>query len=126
MKKLLWNKTKSSAIPHVAESTVGGSSVVTVVPRFRDARLAELVARHLRSQREDAIRKITDDDDDDDNSHKDDDQDDALRDGVDETPPARCQDAGKHKAPTEKSGECETCGQDTARRCAYLQSRLVL
>ncbi|KAI0853036.1 hypothetical protein F5Y00DRAFT_130748 [Daldinia vernicosa] len=107
VKKLQSQVTKSlrhntKPRPHVKESTVGGSSIATVVPHTEDQHLATLIRNHLQTDREHSIlrapiiRPISP----------------QSEDTLSETP-SRSRLPVEH----ETEGECKTCDNITSRRC---------
>ncbi|KAK3375576.1 hypothetical protein B0T24DRAFT_616552 [Lasiosphaeria ovina] len=112
MRNLILNKKKDH-LAHVAESTVGGSSVATAVRQFGNQHLMDLVSRHLESQREAAMARSTTTDNTE--THLDD-----IREEPPESDFGR-QDDGAVPDPNQEStaGECEICETETARRCSF-------
>ena len=118
MKRLLLRKKKGRAIPQVAESSVGGSSVATTIPQFVDAHLARLVMRHLQSEREDVRRSVADKNKDKDHigDNEGNGADILQIVGNNNSPVAPHTDGD----PAESTGVCDTCDLiETSRRCSY-------
>ncbi|KAK0735080.1 hypothetical protein B0T26DRAFT_690770 [Lasiosphaeria miniovina] len=112
MRNLILNKKKDH-LAHVAESTVGGSSVASTVRRFGDQHLMDLVSRHLESQREAAMTRSAATDDTE--SHLDH----IIEEPLDSDFGRQDESAVLDPNHDSTAGECEICETETTRRCSF-------
>ncbi|KAK0666022.1 hypothetical protein QBC41DRAFT_157052 [Cercophora samala] len=106
MRNHLLNKRKVP-VAHAAESTIGGSSVMTEIRRFDNQQMAELATSHILAQREEAKERTGDLD-----TFEDSNMDDSHWSSETGTAPA-----SSNIRQAAAKGECDTCEVETARRC---------